>query len=264
MGGSIFQLTSGLINIARFYPWHFFFTTTHYWVAWVTIGALVVHIAAKATEIRRGLTTPLKADDERDRRPGSLSRKGFLITTAAASGAVTLVTVGQSFTPLRKLDVLAPRRGDIGPQAVPVNKAASQADVVDNVRDPRYRLVVEGRQRLSLSLADLQRMPQHIVDLPIVCVEGWSVMASWTGVRVRDLLDHAGIEHHATVRVESLQQGGAYRRSELATPHSRDSRTLLALSLNGEPLDLDHGYPCRLIAPTGPVCCRPSGSAGSA
>jgi DMSO/TMAO reductase YedYZ molybdopterin-dependent catalytic subunit len=35
-------------------------------------------------------------------------------------------------------------------------------------------------------------------------------------------------------------------------PHARDELTLIALRLHGEPLHLDHGYPCRLIAPNRP------------
>ena len=38
----------------------------------------------------------------------------------------------------------------------------------------------------------------------------------------------------------------------LPARHARDAKTLIALKLNGETLDLDHGYPCRLIAPTRP------------
>ena len=38
----------------------------------------------------------------------------------------------------------------------------------------------------------------------------------------------------------------------LPARHARDSKTLIALRLSGETLDIDHGYPCRLIAPTGP------------
>ncbi|MGO4583799.1 molybdopterin-dependent oxidoreductase [Arthrobacter sp. 2RAF6] len=34
--------------------------------------------------------------------------------------------------------------------------------------------------------------------------------------------------------------------------YSQDEQTLLALELNGEPLDLDHGYPARIIAPGRP------------
>jgi len=249
VGGAVFELATGLINVARFYPWGFFFTTTHYWVGWITVGALVVHIAAKATEIRRGLSTPLRKPGELDRNPGSLSRRGFIITVGTATGAVTLATVGQTVTPLQDIAVLGQRHGNIGPQHLPVNKSAVEAKVT---RDPSYQLIVDGPQRIVLNLQQLQAMPQHTVWLPIACVEGWSASASWTGVRVRDLLDLARIPHDAEIRVESMQQHGLYKASSLHTPHSRDSRTLLALRLNGQELDLDHGFPCRLIAPDRP------------
>jgi DMSO/TMAO reductase YedYZ molybdopterin-dependent catalytic subunit len=36
------------------------------------------------------------------------------------------------------------------------------------------------------------------------------------------------------------------------SPHARNELTLIALRLFGEPLDIEHGYPCRLIAPNRP------------
>jgi DMSO/TMAO reductase YedYZ molybdopterin-dependent catalytic subunit len=50
----------------------------------------------------------------------------------------------------------------------------------------------------------------------------------------------------------SLEPPGPYSRTTLPARHTGDSHTLIALKLNGEVLDLDHGYPCRLIAPTRP------------
>ena len=55
VGASAMQLLTGLINIAEWYPFGFFFTTTHYWTGWIAIGAVAVHVGAKAPEIRRGL-----------------------------------------------------------------------------------------------------------------------------------------------------------------------------------------------------------------
>jgi DMSO/TMAO reductase YedYZ molybdopterin-dependent catalytic subunit len=52
--------------------------------------------------------------------------------------------------------------------------------------------------------------------------------------------------------VVSLQTRGGYRVSELGREHARDPLTLLALTLNGEELSPDHGYPVRLIAPNRP------------
>ncbi len=137
---------------------------------------------------------------------------------------------------------------------MPTNKTAAGAGVLDAIRDPGYRLVVDGRvaQTLTLSLADLRAMPQREVHLPITCVEGWSATGRWRGVPVTDLLRLAGAAPGASARVESLQARSRYRRSTLNRREAANDDTVLALELNGEPLHEDHGYPVRLIAPNRP------------
>ena len=54
------------------------------------------------------------------------------------------------------------------------------------------------------------------------------------------------------VKVTSLQEHGPYKATILPGNFAADDLTLLALRLDGETLDLDHGYPCRLIAPNRP------------
>jgi DMSO/TMAO reductase YedYZ molybdopterin-dependent catalytic subunit len=71
-------------------------------------------------------------------------------------------------------------------------------------------------------------------------------------VRFSELLDLVGAPHDALVKLVSLQQRGAFGTTELPASFARDGLTLLALRLNGEVLDIDHGYPCRLIAPNRP------------
>jgi len=100
--------------------------------------------------------------------------------------------------------------------------------------------------------ADLLAMPQYEVQLPIACVEGWSQMASWKGPRLRDLVDGVGGDPAATIRATSLEQKSLYAVSSVPPEYARDELTLVALELNGEELDLDHGYPARLIAPGRP------------
>ena len=184
--------------------------------------------------------------------PGGLSRRGLLVAVGAAVGAVTLTTVGQTVGPLRRLDLLAPRRPDIGPQGFPVNRTAAAAAVLRSARDPGYRLVVAGPRPFSLSRDELAALPQHEVELPITCVEGWSATARWRGVRLRELLDRAGAGPDAQARLVSLERSGIYTTSIVGRPHARDELTLLALEVNGAPLALDHGYPLRLIAPNRP------------
>lgn len=252
VGGSIFMLFTGVANIGLWYPWGFFFTAGHYWGAWITMGALVVHIGAKASIVRRELTA--QRLDIVDVPGEGLTRRGFLGVIAATSGLITLTTIGQTFRPLNFIAVLAPRRPDVGPQGFPVNKSAGGARVIELARDPNYRLTVEGHvaRPLVLSLDDLRALPQHEATLPIACVEGWSANARWRGVPVRVLLDMVGAGDDVTVVVESMQPEGLYRKSELNPSHAGDADTLLALEVNGEVLHIDHGYPVRLIGPNRP------------
>ncbi|MFN2491211.1 MAG: molybdopterin-dependent oxidoreductase [Actinomycetota bacterium] len=250
VAGSLFLVATGLFNIAYWYPFGFFFPTGHYWAAWITVGALIVHIGAKIVLTTKvlGRAAPPETTAQRS------SRRAFLSTIAATSGVVLLTTVGETLRPLSRLAVLAPRRPDFGPQDLPVNKSAAGARVLEVARDPGYRLAIEGNvaRPLQLSLDDLRALAQHEARLPIACVEGWSVEATWRGVRVRDLLAVAGAPDEASVGVESLQPSGLYRRSELSPAHAHDRDTLLALEVNRMPLHIDHGFPLRLIGPNRP------------
>jgi DMSO/TMAO reductase YedYZ molybdopterin-dependent catalytic subunit len=272
VAASLFQLLTGVQNIALWYPWSFSFTTAHYWMAWITIGALLVHVAMKGATTRAALARGAPGDGTAEPvgssvvdlglppHPGAdphggLSRRGFLGWVAAAAGVLTAATVGQTWRPFRRVSVLGPRRPDVGPQGVPVNRTAERARVREAAVDPRWRLRVEGRvaRPMSLSLDELRALPQHEALLPISCVEGWSAVGRWRGVRVRDLLAMAGARPRASARVESLQPGRSpYRRSMLDAGQAHDADALLALELNGEPLHLDHGFPLRLIAPNRP------------
>jgi DMSO/TMAO reductase YedYZ molybdopterin-dependent catalytic subunit len=253
VAGSVFLLFSGIANISLWYPWQFFFPAGHYWASWVTMGALIVHIGAKASILRAELS---RRDPARLQATtsGALTRRGFLGVIAATAGVLTLTTVGQTLTPLNRLAVLAPRRPDVGPQGFPVNKSAFSAKVLEVARDPRYSLKVSGRveRELSLAIDELRSLPQHEATLPISCVEGWSASVRWEGIAVREILELAGAGTGHSVGVVSLQPDGLYRESMLNSSHADDPDTLLALRCNGGALHIDHGFPVRLIGPNRP------------
>ena len=257
VAASIFELATGLANAAQWYPWtSFSFRTTHSAIAWVAIGALVLHVAVKLPLIRDVLTSDIDAtthDRATATRPGSLSRRALVRTTFAASGLAVLATAGSTVPWLRRVSVFAVRTGE-GPGGVPINKSARAAGVEDaaTASDWRLEVLVDGSSTATLTYDDLRAMPQHTVDLPIACVEGWSAQGTWSGVRLADLLSTLGAPAGRDVVVTSLQASGPYRRTTLPADFVADERTLVALDLSGEPLALDHGYPCRLIAPNRP------------
>jgi DMSO/TMAO reductase YedYZ molybdopterin-dependent catalytic subunit len=277
ISGAIFELVTGLLNIVQWYPWEFYFTGAHYLVAWITFGALLLHVAVKAPVIARGLANrgapapeaealatevpetavpeaavPQAGAAGSGRRRGAVSRRAMLTATGVAVGVVTVTTVGQSVTSLRSVDLLAPRDPTFGPQGVPINRTAAQAQVTVSARDPGWRLSVTGPRPYELSLRELSALPQHAANLPIACVEGWSVNASWQGVRMIDLLERVGAPAGSEVRVVSLERSGSYATMVMPHQYAEDPLTLLALRLHGQPLSIDHGYPARIIAPARP------------
>ena len=251
MASMLFQFSTGLMNIAKWYAFGFFFTTNHYAMAYVAAGALLVHIGVKLPIIRRALGEPLEEIPTGELRTGP-TRRTVLAGTWLAAGLATLVTAGQTVTWLRKVSVLAPRSGD-GPQGLPVNRTALAAGVLRSAQSPDYRLTVaNGGTVKAFTLADLAAMPQTTHRLPIACVEGWSAEADWSGVVLSNLVQAVGGSPDSDIRLISLEPPGPYSRTTVPARHARDSQTLVALTLNGEPLALDHGYPARLISPSRP------------
>jgi DMSO/TMAO reductase YedYZ molybdopterin-dependent catalytic subunit len=129
--------------------------------------------------------------------------------------------------------------------------------------DPGYisqwTLTLDGlASGLSTSL-DIQnlltRFSVHEQITRLVCVEGWSAVAWWAGLRFDDLLRaYPPMSQAKWARVESsvnLDASGNpdpyFMSLDLAT--ARHPQTLLATHLNGEPLTVDHGAPLRLLVP---------------
>ncbi|MET7767634.1 molybdopterin-dependent oxidoreductase [Nocardia sp. NPDC005366] len=253
VGAVLFELSTGLLNIAQFYPWKFFFPTAHYAMAYIAAGALAVHLAVKLPVIRSALSRPVQPADAPDSAGvRHISRRTIVATAWVAAGVAGLSVAGQTVPLLRRVAFAAPRSGH-GPQGLPVNRSATAAGVLDRARDPAYRLtVVVGARRREFTREQLLALPQTRATLPIACVEGWSASADWSGVRLRDLLEAVGPYPGGDVGFRSLETSGIYGASLLPQRHVVASDTLVALALNGETLDLDHGYPCRLIAPNRP------------
>ena len=251
VAAALFQLVSGLINITQWYPWSFSFRSTHYAVGWLAIGALVLHIGVKLPIIREGLGSELDSAPAEPVEAG-LSRRGLLRATFGASGLAVLLTAGQTVPWLRDVSAFSVRSG-AGQQGLPINRTAMAAGVADVSGDPSWRLELAFNGDITtLSRADLEALPQSSHTLPIACVEGWSGTAQWSGVPISDLATLIGAPRRSRVAVNSMQTRGAFGKSELPAQFVADERTLLALSINGEPLSLDHGFPCRVIAPNRP------------
>ena len=135
-----------------------------------------------------------------------------------------------------------------------------------------WTLTIDGAvdRQLELSMDDLLRFPQVRLKVVLECagngrslfepkvggtpwIRGAVGCSEWTGVRLRDVLKHAGLKPHAVylgnygedVPVDS---GEAFSRG-IPIEKAMDEHTLIALKMNGKDLPAAHGFPARLIVP---------------
>jgi DMSO/TMAO reductase YedYZ molybdopterin-dependent catalytic subunit len=274
VGGVLFEFATGILDIQNYYVFPFSFYTAHLYGAWVFIAGFVIHVALKfprmvtglrSRSLRRELRTPLAqtrpeepdtAEGLRAARPRTptISRRGLLAAIGGASLTLAGLVVGQSVGGwTRRTSLFGPRGlSATAPHYLPVNRTAASIGLTAADVGPGYRLTLTGARTVTLTQARLLGLPQHAVELPIACVEGWSVAARWTGVRLADLARLAGMPAPAGARVDSIQQVGAFKSAVLSADQVADPQSLLAVTLNGHVLPWDHGYPARTIIPNAP------------
>ena len=146
--------------------------------------------------------------------------------------------------------------------------------VIPTEIDPAsFRLKIHGAvdREVSLSLSDLQKLPQVDVAAVNQCSgnsrgffeprvpgaqwgNGGMGNARWTGVKLGDVLDKAGVKTSAVqarftgMDTPPVSEGATFQKS-LAIAHARQPEVIIATAMNGKPLPLLNGYPIRLIVP---------------
>ena len=135
-----------------------------------------------------------------------------------------------------------------------------------------WKLLIDGEvhKALALSMDDLKRFPQVTMEVVLECAgngrslfspqvsgtpwqRGAVACSEWTGVRLRDVLQAAGVKPSAVY----TGNYGEDVPNDDSEPFSRgipiekamDEHTLIALKMNGETLPAAHGFPARLIVP---------------
>ncbi len=99
----------------------------------------------------------------------------------------------------------------------------------------------------SLTLEDLMRMTRTDVRVEHHCVEGWSAVSSWHGVKLRDLAARVGVGREARFVEFRSFDNGYYSSWDLES--ALHPQTLVAYGMKGAPLSPAHGAPARVYSP---------------
>lgn len=212
------------------------------------------------------------------RTPHAMSRRAFLATSAAGLAGAALAGAPSSPRPRLlqmngyPLDAETPLELLGRSYLTPNDLFYVRHHWNPTMPDPaKWTLTVDGEvaKPLALTLAELKAMPRasatcvlqcagngRAFQKPIVAGVQWKYgavgNARWTGVRVRDVLERAGLKAGA----KHLHTFGTDAPPEKVPPFHRSLELekvredgLIAFEMNGEPLPPLHGAPARLIVP---------------
>lgn len=111
-----------------------------------------------------------------------------------------------------------------------------------------YRLEVTGavKKTLSLTFDEVKSLPSERIYSELECPGFFTDSGYWTGVKILDLLDRAGLKEDAT-RVEFIAIDESYSKI-LALEEILPEGFLIAYEFNDKEFSEYHGFPLRVVA----------------
>lgn len=122
-------------------------------------------------------------------------------------------------------------------------------DEIRTVDPVAYKLEVAGlvREKKSWSLPELMALPQTSQITRHICVEGWSAIGKWGGVRFSTFLERIGAD--TTAKYVGFKCADDYYTS-IDMPTALHPQTLLTLKFADQVLPAKYGFPMKLRMPT--------------
>jgi DMSO/TMAO reductase YedYZ molybdopterin-dependent catalytic subunit len=140
----------------------------------------------------------------------------------------------------------------------PTDQAARNVRTNSNVGsspqtyDPAtWRLEVQtlDNRALNITLDELRQLPKTEFAFEFKCIEGWSQISWWGGVKFSDFIKHYGLQKEAALAYVGLSTPDDQYYVGIDTPSALHPQTLLCYEMTGQPLPAKHGAPLRLIIP---------------
>ncbi|MEO5572654.1 MAG: molybdopterin-dependent oxidoreductase [Bacteroidia bacterium] len=113
---------------------------------------------------------------------------------------------------------------------------------------------------LELTMEDIYSIPKRDIVFDFKCIEGWSQITYWGGVKFSDFITKYHLGTHSGKTFDTNHPEDLYKYVGLMTPDSEyyvgidiksmlQPQTILSYELNEKPLPMNQGYPLRLIIP---------------
>lgn len=234
---------------------------------------------ANAIGEHRSLSEPL-SDMEAKRRMAAMTRRGFLIGGVAAltgifgwrwmSDETKGALLRRTFEFNEKVSQIFFRPTRLAPEFPLTSISADRGNGAEGLEgefDPAvWTLAVGGLSGrtadLILTLDDIKKLPRTEMTTEFKCIEGWSTIVHWAGVRFSDFATkYLPQTHNGSLPDVANRPQDLLPYVSITTPDEKyyvgwdmpsilHPQTFLAYEMNGAPLTLEHGAPLRLASPT--------------
>ncbi|HVZ96033.1 MAG TPA: molybdopterin-dependent oxidoreductase [Chitinophagaceae bacterium] len=142
-------------------------------------------------------------------------------------------------------------------RSYPVSEAVTNVRVNGNVGmgnnfDPsawKLQVIRKPGDTLFLTLGDIKALPKTDIIFDFKCIEGWSQVTHWAGVRFSDFAARYNLNAQTQMKYVGLATPDKQYYVGIDMASMMHPQTILCYEMNGRPLPMDQGYPLRLIIP---------------
>jgi hypothetical protein len=139
----------------------------------------------------------------------------------------------------------------------PIQAAAKSVRVNGNIGlgndfDPakwKLQLIKKNGDTLFITLDEIKQLPKTEIIYNFKCIEGWSQITWWGGVRFSDFVNYYHLNEEASLQYVGMSTPDGEYYVGIDMPSAMQSQTLLVYEMNRQPLPTNQGFPLRLIIP---------------
>lgn len=139
------------------------------------------------------------------------------------------------------------------PLSAAVKHVRVNGDVgMSNDFDPsawKLKVIRSPGDTLFLTLDDIKALPKTEIVFDFKCIEGWSQVTHWGGVKFSDFAAKYHLNDQTKMRYAGLSTPDKKYYVGIDMPSMMHPQTILCYEMNGKPLPVNQGYPLRLIIP---------------
>ncbi|RYY09303.1 MAG: molybdopterin-binding oxidoreductase, partial [Chitinophagaceae bacterium] len=103
---------------------------------------------------------------------------------------------------------------------------------------------------LFITLDEIRKLPKTEIIFDFKCIEGWSQISHWGGVKFKDFMAHYKLDKESAKSFVGLETPDKGYYVGIDMPSAMHEQTLLAYEMNDKPLPNNQGYPLRIMIPT--------------